>query len=347
MTPSVTRLVASIYKEKPKPIRMFSIANFYRNESPQKGRTREFWQLNADIFGDESTESDIEVLSLAVEIMLAFGAKKDTFKLFYNSRLLLDDLFNQLGITEKQRLGLSRIMDKFDKINKNDFLAEMKKFQLSEEKTNVLMQFLTSDAGSFPEYFPTLAELDSYKNIAQMTDALNELGYEDFVEFNPSIIRGFDYYNGLIFEVYDLDPKNKRSLFGGGRYNGLSEIFGLENFPAIGFAPGNITLLNFLKTWDLLPEFKNEFCYCPLLKQERFTQILSLVNQLRKNGLKIAMGLSEKSLTESLRYANKQDYQQIIILGANELERGEITVKNLNTGEQKTIPFENFLSEIS
>jgi histidyl-tRNA synthetase len=347
MTPSVTRLVASIYKEKPKPIRFFSIAPFYRNEAPQKGRTREFWQLNADVFGSEKIEADLEVMSLAIEIMLAFGANKKMCKLYFNNRLLLDDFFNLLEIEKGKREDIARLMDKNNKISQNDFLASLEKGALDQKQIAKIEKFLQTDEQNFSNLFPTLARKEGYQEIKFLNEAFKKLGYQDFVEFKPGIIRGFDYYNGPIFEVYDLNPDNKRSLFGGGRYNGLSQIFGVDNFPATGFAPGNITTLDFLESWGLLPEFKEERYYCPLLNKEKYVKILTLVNQLRRRGLNVILDLDEKGLTDSLRYANKTGYQQMIIFGDNELENEEITLKNLISGRQTSKSFANFLSEIS
>lgn len=347
MTPSVTRLVASIYKEKPKPIRFFNIANFYRNEAPQKGRTREFWQLNADIFGSEVIEADIEVISLALEIMIAFGAKKEMFKLYYNNRSLVDDFFDEIGIAADEREEAARTMDKYNKVSEEEFAKLLERSEVSAEQAEKIALFLESDESDFPEKFPTLAGKKGYEEIRVLSNAFTKLGYEDYVQFKPEIIRGFDYYNGVIFEVYDLNPYNRRSLFGGGRYNGLSEIFGVENFPATGFAPGNVTTRDFLETWNLLPEFKDERYYCPLLNQDKYEQVLALVNQLRRKGLAIELDLEEKGLTEALRYANKVGYQQMIILGDNELQEELITIKKLDSGEQLSKSFVKFLSEIS
>ncbi len=338
MTPSVTRMVASVYKESPKPLRLFSIANFLRNEAPQRGRTREFWQLNADIFGDESLSADIEILTLALELMLAFGAPKNSFKLFLNNRLLLEDFFSSiLGITGEQKQEVAKILDKYAKIKPEEFAGLLTKVGLTTNQIKNCTLFLTSTQQDLSQNLPELSESQGLQDIKIILTTLEQLGYTDYVQFNPSIIRGFDYYNGLVFEVFDMNPNNNRSMFGGGRYNGLSEIFGLDNFPASGFAPGNITTELFLRDWNLLPKQDNQnFYYLPLLDEKNLIQTLELAKKLRAKGWYIETELSPIILTEALRRANKRGIQKVIILGQDEIANDTFLIKDLATGKQHT-----------
>ncbi len=338
MTPSVTRMVASVYKESPKPLRLFSIANFLRNEAPQRGRTREFWQLNADIFGEESLSADIEILTIALELMLAFGAPKNSFKLFLNNRLLLEDFFSSiLGITGEQKQEVAKILDKYAKIKPEEFAGLLTKVGLTTNQIKNCTLFLTSTQQDLSQNLPELSESQGLQDIKTILATLEQLGYTDYVQFNPSIIRGFDYYNGLVFEVFDMNPNNNRSMFGGGRYNGLSEIFGLENFPASGFAPGNITTELFLRDWNLLPKQDSQnFYYLPLLDEKNLIQTLELAKKLRAKGWYIETELSPIILTEALRKANKRGIQKVIILGQDEIANDTFLIKDLATGKQQT-----------
>ncbi|MFC1621797.1 histidine--tRNA ligase [Patescibacteria group bacterium] len=333
MTPSVTRMVASIYKETSKPIRLFSIAPFYRNEAPQKGRTREFWQLNADIFGEDSLEADLEVLSLAVEIMLAFDAPKNSFKLYFNSRNLVESLFSKLQIQDN-KLEVARAMDKFDKIGTKETKSLLEKQNLDAAQIEGLINYLNGD----------ISNLDNGE-IKYFVTELKKLGYADYVEFKPSIIRGFDYYDGMIFEVFDLNSDNNRSLFGGGRYNGLSEIFGIENFPATGFAPGNVTTKLFLENWNLIPkDLEVPTYYLPTLTAQN---ILKIANELRGVGMNVQTELKQTSISDALRKANTLGLKKVIILGKEELANNAITVKDLETGDQETQDLKTWLANIS
>lgn len=349
MTPSVTRMVAGMYKEAPKPLRLFSIASFYRNEAPQKGRTREFWQLNADIFGEESISADLEILSMAVEIMLAFGAPKESFKLYFSNRLLIEDLFNKvLKIDASSKEAITRAMDKYDKFGAKEVEKMLDKASLSEEQIQQVLTFLTADIITIAQKLPELENSQGLNQTLYILQAAKELNYSDYIQFNPSIVRGFDYYNGLIFEVFDMNPDNNRSLFGGGRYNGLSEIFGVENFPATGFAPGNVTLELFLKNWNLIPtnDFST-FYYAPLLQKTKYVEILNIVNKLRRANVNVELDTDEKNVSQALRYANKRGYKNVVLIGEEELSTNTLTVKNMVSGEQETKALENFLSDIS
>lgn len=341
MTPSVTRMVASIYKQEPKPIRLFSIAPFYRNEAPQKGRTREFWQLNADIYGDESINSDLEILSLAIEIMLQFKAPKDSFKLYYSSRLLIDDFFaNELKLPADSTQEIARIMDKFDKTDKKEVAAMLAKAGLDKSQIAKTTDFLEGKIEG-----PTFGGM---QDITFLQKSLENLGYADYAQFKPSIVRGFEYYDGLIFEVFDLDPSNNRSLFGGGRYNGLADIFGMESFPATGFAPGNITTQLFLENWQLLPDFKDSATYyLPTLEGVNYTSVLNLANKLRSTGLTVVTDFEPVGISQGLRTANKLQYAYMLIFGQDEIANNTLTVKDLSSGAQETKPLESFLTTLS
>ena len=341
MTPSVTRMVAGIYKEAPKPIRLFSIAPFYRNEAPQKGRTREFWQLNADIFGDNSIKSDLEILILGLELMLAFNSPIGSFKLYFNSRALIEEFFEkELQISEEAKQKVARIMDKYGKMENTELQSLLQKENLDAQKVEKAINFLEGKIA--------LGNSQGYSDIQFLEKSLKKLGYADYIEFRPSIIRGFEYYDGMIFEVFDLNPENPRSLFGGGRYNGLADIFGVESFPATGFAPGNSTTRLFLQNWNLIPNFKDKKqYYLPLLDEKNLIKTLELTNILRRKGLNIENELAQTPLTGALRKADKTNKDYILILGENEITNNQITIKDLKTGGQQTKTLTDFLSTLS
>ncbi len=336
MTPSVTRMVASIINQSPKPLRLFSIANFFRNEAPQKGRLREFWQLNYDIFGDASINADLEIAMLGIEIMLSFGAPKNSFKLYINNRILLESFLNEYVKSASNKIDVTRIMDKYAKLPEEVFKKELGKLRVDEKDQNNIIRYLNTNNSEFEKEFAEISDSEGYKQIVYLIDKLNELGYSDYFEFKPGIVRGIDYYDGTVFEMFDMNPDNRRSLFGGGRYNGLSDIFGVEPFPATGCAPGNVTMQLFLEGWGLIPQKNDKNIYAPMLSDNKFSEVLKIVNKLRQKGLYIEADYELKSITEALRFANKRNYKYILILGNDELKNNTITIKNLTTGEQKT-----------
>lgn len=340
MTPSVVRMVTKNYRSSPKPIRLFSIANFFRNEKPQRGRNREFWQLNCDIFGSDSGRSDEEVIRLALDIMLEFNPPKNSFVLKLNSRFLLEAFFESLSLSSNLKIEFFRILDKKNKLKNNEFDLRLKNIGLKDEDIISLNNFMLGDKG---DYFSNLANKSSkiaeaYEKINLLIEYLNKLSYQGLVEFDPSVIRGFDYYNGLVFEVYDKHPDNNRALFGGGRYNGLANIFGESDFPAIGFAPGDETMKIFLESWGLLSKIKDlkiESYYLPLIDNDLSFDIDLLAKKLRDKGFNIILGLEEQKISKALDFANKKNINKIIILGKEELEEGVYKVKNMSSGKDE------------
>lgn len=354
MTPSVTRMVSRIYENSPKPLRLFSIANFLRNEKPQKGRNREFWQLNCDIFGSDSLMADVEILQLSVEIMKEFGATDDQFIVYYNDRRLIEALVTDFLKADISKVSeATRILDKFGKIN-NDELIQRLKTEVGAKIDNatIFLDYLNLEEDAFEYVYQNyLKDNQGIKDLMLISNKLEALGLKDFIKYNPSMVRGFDYYDGMVFEVYDkkdfLKRKGQlktddsfRSLFGGGRYNGLAGIFGSQSFPAVGFAPGDETTRIFLEEYGL---FKNDISeyktyYLPILDEKLTSQMLELASILRKSENNIVkVGLDVQKMGKALEYSNKINADYTIILGENEAIAGVYLLKDMKSGEQREI----------
>ena len=340
MTPSVTRMVTKFYRRATKPLRLFSIANFWRNERPQRGRNREFWQLNSDIFGSEAVSADIEILQVALQIMLAFQPPKGSFTLYLNHRQLIDVFLTEIAhIQDHLRMQTVRLLDKFDKLPLETFQGSLSDINIERGVVDRLTRFMQSkNADQLLDNFPELENNSGYQQINHIANTLGELGYDEWVAFNPSIIRGFDYYDGMVFEIFDNHPDNNRSMFGGGRYNGLADIFGKQNIPAVGFAPGDETTRLFLQNWNLVPEYLKEkqIIYLPLLDDNLINHVGKLAHKLRSAAVAIEQGLEPQTLKQALSYANRKKFHYVIILGPDEAGQNIVNLKNMQTGEQKT-----------
>lgn len=341
MTPSVTRMVSRYYRQAPKPLRLFSIANFWRNERPQRGRNREFWQLNSDIFGSESVNADIEVLLLALRLMLAFNPPVGSFTLYINHRQLIDAVLSDVAnVSDEVRLPTVRLLDKFDKIGNEKFRKALTDLGLAEQTIDQLTRFMeTENATQLIAQFPELAENPGYQQISHISTVLDSAGFGSWYSFNPSIIRGFDYYDGMVFEMFDNHPENNRAMFGGGRYNGLADLFVKENIPAVGFAPGDETTRLFLESWNIIPNFAqaNLTLYLPLLDPELTKNVTTLANELRQAGYAIEQGIEPQSMKQALSYANRQQFLGVLILGQNEATNNTVSLKTMQDGKQETL----------
>lgn len=335
MTPSVTRLVSKIYHSSPKPIKFFSIANFMRQEKPQRGRNREFWQLNCDIFGSSSLLADLEIMQLSLDIMQAFGAPENSFSLRINSRKFLDRLLVELGLELLNRDEIFRVLDKYKKLPEDNFIERLEGLGLESKKAQALAKFMKKgEIDRLNLNKSAKAKLQAAKEeIDYILEQLISLGYKQAI-FDPTLIRGFDYYDGLVFEVFDNHPDNQRALFGGGRYNGLAEIFGSEAFPAVGVAPGDETTKLFLESWNILPDFKDERCYLPLLKEDLLADLQKLAVKLRQENKNVLIGFEVQKTGKALEFANRQGIGQVVIFGEDEKKQGVYKLKQMKTGEE-------------
>lgn len=346
MTPSVTRMVSKVYSSEQKPIRLFSIANFMRNERPQRGRNREFWQLNVDMFGLSNTESDLEILEISMEIMLAFNAPKGSFELHINHRGIIDEILKEIGVDDKNKIEVSRILDKWHKLDEEKIIEMMGLVGINSESYTSLNNFMCAKScDELENVFPSIAQNKSFLEIKRIMKKLVSRGYGEYVKFKPDIIRGFDYYDGIIFEVFDNHPSNNRALFGGGRYNGLASLFNVENFPSIGFAPGDEPMRLFLESYEMIEdilEFKKEdIYYVPMIDETVTSYVYTVAQSLRNEGKSVICGHVKQNIGKAIEYAEKGNFSHIVIVGEKEKEKEKYKICEFRYQKRNNINLEN------
>ena len=335
MTPTVARMVAGRERDLQFPLRWYSIPNLFRYEKPQRGRLREHWQLNVDIFGVDTTDAEVEVISLASKIMKKFGATDTDFVIKINSRKILNDLFAHFALTDEQAQKVSKIIDKKEKIPADTFRSALE--ELIGDKTAEMILLLSN-----PEkLLDTLGkENKNATELVQLIENLGNIGIRNTL-FSPTLMRGFDYYTGIVFEIFDTHPDNSRALFGGGRYDDLLDIFGKRKIPAFGFGMGDVTMRDFLETHNLLPPYRaSADVFICTLKLEYTTDALALADKLRATGISVAVNLTAKKLGDQLKSADKQKIPFTLVLGEDEIKSGLYPLKNLATGEEKKVKVE-------
>ncbi len=339
MTPSITRLVSRIYEQETKPLRLFSIANFIRNQNPQKGRNREFWQLNFDIFGTDSISADIEIIQMGIEIMLAFGAKEGSFACLINSRELIDFILKSLDINSKELITKTvRVMDRKDKYDKASFIEQLLGCGLSAQTANKIASIMElTKLDDIKDILPKISETEGFKKLEKIINTLEKMGYSKFIKYSPSIIRGFDYYDGTIFEFFNL--KGGRSIFGGGRYNGLARIFGSNNFPAVGMAPGDETTRIFLEEWNLLPDIKSKkTVLISVFDENSYIYSQKVAQKLREQGYFTELFTEEnQAIGKQLKYANKKQFDFVAIAGPDEQKMNTFILKDMRSSSETVI----------
>jgi histidyl-tRNA synthetase len=341
MTPSVSRMVAGRRQELAYPVRWFSIPGLWRYERPQRGRLREFWQLNVDIFGVPGIEADHEIISVADSIMQAYGASRDMYVTKISSRKLLEfTITNYLGVASDKVADVIRLLDRVNKLEKLDFSQRMAEIIDNDKQVDtVLLKLwdLIENSNNIDRLPEELKAHDSYKELKALFRLFAKTGILN-AEFDITLTRGFDYYTDIVFEVFDLSPENNRSLFGGGRYDGLVGLFGVEPVPTVGFGMGDVTIKDFLETHKLLPKLPHDTQLCVLLVGDTYVAAQPLLSELRSAGLSVAVDSSGRKIDKQLKSAVKAGYQFVLFAGEQELDSGEFKIKNLETGQEQVLP---------
>ncbi len=342
MTPSVSRMVAGRRQELAYPLRWYSIPNLWRYERPQKGRLREHWQLNVDLFGEAGIEADSELILLSDAIMQRFGAQRDTYDIRINSRKLVDYLFKDyLGLDAEETKTMVRLLDKMAKMPADDFWAAVN--EAVGDKVNKLRDLLeVKDLKNLPD---EIQKLDCTENLYKLMMILARSGVTN-ARFDISLMRGFDYYTDVVFEIYDTNPENSRSMFGGGRYDGLVGLFGVEPVPTVGFGMGDVTLQNFLELHGLLPNFNSPVNICVILIGDVYEKSLDLLGQLREAGLNVALDASQRKIDAKLKSAVKAGYPYIMVIGESELQSGDFRLKELASGQENTLRIDEVIEAV-
>lgn len=346
MTPTVSRMVAAKRQELPYPLRWYSIPNLWRYERPQKGRLREFWQLNVDIFGIAGIEADQEIIQVADAIMLSFGAKRDMYNIRLNSRALMDYITKEyLGLDSVQSATLIRLIDKMHKLEGVEFRGLLEGiFSPSQREaglSNKLDEILV--AKSLKDLPEEVTSHPAAVRLATLEALLVSQGIKN-ASYDPTLMRGFDYYTDIVFEVFDTDPAHNRSMFGGGRYDGLVGQFGVEPVPTAGFGMGDVTFQNFLEAHDLLPNLGSVTDLFVILIGDVYERALKVIGELREMGVKVAVDLTGRKTDKQLKTALKKQIPYIMFIGEQELESEQFKLKNLSANSEDTHSIQRIVS---
>lgn len=344
MTPTVARMVAQVHREVSKPIRWFSIPNLYRYERPQKGRLREHWQFNIDIFGAPELLGEVEVIDLIATLLKNFGADSKMFEVQLNDRSIVNLVFSDLmGLDDEITYRMYKIVDKSKKVSREALEDMVEKTGINDEQSKIFFNYIA--LSSFDELIGFLKENNAGNIVKRMTDLvqlLKDLGLNKYCVYDPTIVRGLDYYTGIVFEVFDKHPDNKRAICGGGTYANLLKIFNEEALPGVGFGLGDVTLKDFLVTHDLLPEHtqnKVMDIFFTFQSIEATSYALQLSNEMRKLGLKVQLELSPMKFKKIFKEAEKNGARYVAFLDQKELDDKKFQLKNMITKEAHIFDF--------
>jgi histidyl-tRNA synthetase len=333
MTPSVARMIAGNAGRLQFPVRWYSHPNCHRYERPQRGRLREHWQINVDVFGSDNPACEIEFFELIHDMMAALGASPDMWVLRVNDRVLLDAMLTTLvGVDPGSVRAVAALVDRWEKYP-TDVLAEQAAEAGVTDKQFARLSDALSAGTAVLEEIPAEAKERSQLMRVLETDAAA------LITFDPMIVRGFDYYTSTVFEVFDLHPDNRRSLFGGGRYDNLVGLYSAQRIPGFGFGMGDVTLFDFLETHGLLPAPASEVDVAVIpIAAELIDAARTVAKTLRDAGIRTTTPLELRKLGKEIQRADKAGARVVVIIGPEDWTAGQVTVRHLVTGDQQTVP---------
>ncbi|RPJ29334.1 MAG: histidine--tRNA ligase [Chloroflexi bacterium] len=329
LTPSLARMIAQKQNELNFPVRWWSFGPFWRYESPQKGRTREFFQWNVDMLGTSTPEADAENAAILAAFLERVGLKPQQVIIKVNNRSLIDDRFDAFDIPAEQRPAVSSWIDRRDKMTPEAWMEYGKDIGLSPEQTTNLKEML--------------ADKNLWKQSADLTRffaVIEALGLRQYFEFDASIMRGLLYYTGTVFEAWEVEGDIRRSAGGGGRYDNLTRDVGGDPVPAVGFAMGDVVISLILKKYGLLPNDLNinpAPVFVTVFDRDRMTDAFKLASELRRAGLNVVCYPEAAKLQKQFKYADRIGAKVTLVLGPDEVEKGQVAVKNLISGEQVSV----------
>jgi histidyl-tRNA synthetase len=330
LTPSLARMIAQKQNELSFPVRWWSFGPFWRYERPQKGRTREFFQWNVDMLGVNSPEADAENAAVLATFFQRVGLNPQQIIIKVNNRRLMDDRFDALDFPVEKRSAVSSWIDRRDKMSPESWMEYGKDIGLSPEQVTKVEAML--------------ADKDLWKQSAELTRffaVIDALGLREYFEFDPSIMRGLLYYTGTVFEAWEVGGDIKRSILGGGRYDNLTRDVGGDPIPGVGFAMGDVVISLILEKYGLLP---NDLSINPapvlvtVFNQECILESFKLASELRRAGLNVICYPEAAKLPKQFKYADRVGAKVALVMGPDEIEKGQVAVKNLVNGEQVVIP---------
>ena len=327
------------------PFKRYEIGKVYRDGPVKLGRVREFVQCDVDCVGVEGQMVEAELLELYVE-----GFKKLGIDVIikYNNRKILTGLIEKCKISESKIADTITIIDKFEKLSREEIIQEFKESGLVIEQIDELINYLNMDFEQIKEEFKETKNYElknGIQEVAELNKYIEELNLSKYVKFTATLARGQDYYTGTIFEVYQKNGEIKSSIGGGGRYdNMIGDFIGNgKKYPAVGISFGLDAIFAILKDNKSLSKNMTDVYIIPMNNK---SQAMKIATILRNQNKKVDVEMSGRKIKKSFEYANKENIPFVIVIGDDELERGKVTLKDMKTGEQKEIDIKDIEKEV-
>ena len=351
MTPTVCRLVGEKASSLKRPIKWFSIAEFYRYERMQKGRGRCFFQFNADIFGEPGVEAETELIALLTQCLCSFGLTAEDFFIRLSDRNLWFYYLEALGLDDARARGILGAVDRYEKLGDDAFKGYVEQFgpldPALKEKVLAFLQIKSIDVLE-----ATLAPYAQEKLTARLADwkkllgNLDAMGLGRFVTVDLGVVRGLAYYTGFVFEAFDRKGE-LRALAGGGRYDNLVGKLGYAEMPAVGFAIGDMTFALLLEQRGLMPNFvQAPDVYAVIGGEKERLEAFADIHALRAAGFRVEYPMKDLAFGKQFKAASESGAKLAIIYGGDELAKGVVKIRDLGDRSEHEVPRAQVLANV-
>ena len=349
MTPTFARMVAARANALRKPVRWFSVPQLFRYERQQKGRLREHFQLNADIVGETAVTADAELVCLSLDIMREFGLGAADVNARFSDRRLLQALLTNAGVAEASLTAVYAVIDK-----RGREPAEVSREKLStavgdDAVAGKVDEILSID--NFVElkarYANDAALSEHVDRIEQYLQFVESLGFAEWVKLDLSIVRGLAYYTGIVFELFDTSGQF-RAICGGGRYDTLLKTLGGVDLPALGFGMGDVVLGELLRARGLIPQADAQTDYWIAGDEESLLpSVMQVAARIRKQDRSVEYALKPQQLSRQLKAASSAGARNAVIIKRDGYEKGEVTLKDLQAGTERTVSLADLINSLN
>jgi len=348
LTVPLARIVAS-NPHLPKPFKRYAVGKAWRYDRPQAGRYREFMQADVDVIGSASPAADAEVVLVALEF--ARRTIEDNYVMKINNRKVLKGLTERAGVKDSLAHECFRAIDKLNKIGRDGVISELRTRGISEEESEFLLDAikLRGTGLNTLDEFRGLLEgseigIEGVDELMRMAEIFDESGVGNLTEFDMSLARGFDYYTGSVFEARYLGKPSVGSIAGGGRYDALIKRFGGQSTAATGISLGIDRIVDILLSKGLGEQLSSQLdVFIAPIKQPMVKYAMKLQNELVKAGISCEVDLMERPLKKLLEQADAKNARFVVIVGAKDQERGEVSLRNMRTKETQQVSPDNLV----
>ncbi|KAL3684003.1 hypothetical protein R1sor_002025 [Riccia sorocarpa] len=342
LTPSLARLVLQKGKSAALPLKWFAIGQCWRYERMTRGRRREHYQWNMDIIGVPGLEAEAELLSAIVAFFSRLGITSKDVGIKVSNRKVLQEVLGRSVIPQRSFAAVCVIVDKIEKIPRSEVEKELAGLGLPVEAVDTILQALT--LRSLDDLEELLgSENEAVLELKQLFELARGYGFEDWLQFDASVVRGLAYYTGTVFEGFDRSG-TLRAICGGGRYDRLLSTFGGVDTPACGFGFGDAVIVELLKEKNLMPDLSHEVddIVMPLEEQLR-PQAAAVAARLRACGRRVDVVMGNKKMKWAFKHAERLQAKRMVLVGSAEWAKGSVRVKDLSSREEKDLPIEELV----